>query len=266
MRRIQGEIFVGTLLVLASAVILIVMALNEQQRLADYEVQQAAARIEFGAGVYETNCTSCHGSMGQGIPGLAPSLRSNEFFSERLAEVGWDGSLEDYIVSVVTTGRQISTRPSLYVGGGSPAMPTWSEKFGGPLRDDQITAVAAYIMNYGPYALGLAPTPVPFEEDIDETDPLALGLAAFNGAGCIACHTVSGISTATVGPVLDGLASNAGDRVPGLSAEEYIRESILEPNAFVLAGYQEGIMLQTFSESLTDEQVENLVAWLLTLE
>lgn len=266
MRRVHIEIFVGTLLVLLSAVILIVMAINEPQRLADYEVQQAAARIEFGAGVYEANCTRCHGTMGQGIPGLAPSLRDEAFFTERLAEVGWEGGLEDYIVSVVTTGRQVSTRPGLYVGGGSPAMPTWAEEFGGPLRPDQIAAVAAYIMNFEPYALGQVPTPVPIAEPIDESDPLALGLASFNAAGCIACHTVSGISTAAIGPSLDGLASRAGDRVAGLDAEAYIRQSILEPNAYIVEGFEPDIMLQTFAESLNDEQLDNLVAWLLTLE
>lgn len=266
MKRVHIEILAGTILVLLSAVIVIIMAVREPQRLADYELQQGAAQIEFGAGVFEANCTRCHGSSAQGIPGLAPSLRDSAFFTERLDEVGWEGSLHDYIVSVVTTGRQVSTRPGEYVGGGSPAMPTWSDKFDGPLRDDQIRAVAAYIMNFEPYALGLVPTPAPLAQPIDESDPAALGLATFNQAGCAACHTVSGISTAVVGPVLDGIASRAGDTVAGLSAEEYIRQSILEPNAYIVEGFQENIMLQTFSDTLSDEQVESLITFLLTLE
>lgn len=266
MKRVHIEILAGTFLVLLSAVIVIIMAVREPQRLADYELQQGAAQIEFGAGVFEANCTRCHGSSAQGIPGLAPSLRDSAFFTERLAEVGWAGSLHDYIVSVVTTGRQVSTRPGEYVGGGSPAMPTWSDKFDGPLRDDQIRAVAAYIMNFEPYALGLVPTSAPLAQPIDESDPAALGLATFNQAGCVACHTVSGISTAVVGPVLDGIASRAGDTVAGLSAEEYIRQSILEPNAYIVEGFQENIMLQTFSDTLSDEQVASLITFLLTLE
>ena len=66
MKRVHIEILAGTILVLLSAVILIVMAVREPQRLADYEIQQGAAQIEFGAGVFETNCTRCHGSSATG--------------------------------------------------------------------------------------------------------------------------------------------------------------------------------------------------------
>jgi cytochrome c len=82
----------------------------------------------------------------------------------------------------------------------------------------------------------------------------------------VACHTVTGISTATVGPVLDGLASRAGDQVEGVSAEEYIRQSILDPNAYVVEGFTEGIMPQTFGDTLTEGQIDGLIAFLLTLE
>jgi mono/diheme cytochrome c family protein len=236
MKRVQLEIIIGTILVLLSAAILIVLGVREPDRLAKYDVEQAAAKIEFGASVFEANCTRCHGSQAQGIPGVAPSLRSEEFFTQRIDEVGWGGGLEDYIVSVVTVGRQVSTRPGLYVGGGSPAMPTWSEKFGGPL------------------AL------------VDESDPIAFGQATFTAAGCVACHTITGISTGTVGPVLDGVATRAGSRVAGLTAEEYIRQSIREPSAYVVDGFEDGIMPQTFADTLSQAQIDSLVAFLLTQE
>lgn len=266
MKRVQLEIIAGTILVLLSVVIVIALAVQEPKRLADYELNQAAGRIEFGAAIFETNCTRCHGSQAQGILGLAPSLRSNEFFAERVAEVGWAGSLEDYVVSVVTVGRQVSTRPELYVGGGSPAMPTWSDAFDGPLREDQIRAVAAFIMNFEAYALGEVPTPEPLAPLLDESDPVALGQATFEGAGCVACHTVTGVSTGIVGPVLDGIASRAGDTVAGLSAEEYIRQSILNPNASMVDDFAESIMPGSFSETLSEEQIDSLIAFLLTLE
>jgi mono/diheme cytochrome c family protein len=266
MKRVQLEIFAGTILVLLSVVIVIVLGLRETERLADYVQFQAASKIEFGAAVFETNCTSCHGPQAQGIAGLAPSLRDNEFFTQRIIDVGWEGSLEDYIVSVVTMGRQVSTRPELYVGGGSPAMPTWSDTFGGPLRKDQIAAVAAFIMNFEPYALGLAPTPVPLAPLEDLSDPVALGRATFTEAGCVACHTVSGLSIGTVGPILDGIGSRAGETVAGLSAEEYIRQSILDPNFFMVDDFAEGIMPQSFADTLSDEQIDSLVAFMLSLE
>jgi mono/diheme cytochrome c family protein len=255
MKRIQLEIVLGTVFVFLSAAILIAFGFREQDRLAESEETQRAELIEFGAGIYEQNCTRCHGSHGQGIVGLAPCLRCEELFTTRLEEVGWEGSLEDYVVSVVTIGRQVSTRPALYPGGGTPAMPTWSEQFGGPLRQDQVRAVAAFVVNFETWALepDLVPTPVGLV--VDPTDPTSLGRVVFIEAGCVACHTVSGVSSATIGPVLDGLASRAGDTVAGLSAEDYIRESILNPNAYIVDGFTEGIMVQTFGDSIAPEDL-----------
>ncbi len=266
MKRVQLEIILGTVFVLLSAAIMIVLGIREPQRLADYEVQQRAEEIEFGASVFVTNCTRCHGTQAQGITGIAPSLRDNHFFTQRIAEVGWGAGLEDYIVSVVTTGRQVSTRPQLYVGGGTPAMPTWSEKFGGPLRDDQIRAVAAFIMNFEPYALGQVPTVEPLLPVVDESTPEGRGQVVFLQAGCNACHTISGLSTGTIGPVLDGVGLRAATRVEGLTAEEYIHQSIIEPSAYVVEGYADGLMPQTFAETLTEEQIADLIAFLLTLQ
>ena len=127
MKRVQLEIVLGTVFVLLSAVILIYLGVGEQQRLKDYEELQKGEQIEFGAAVYEANCTRCHGDQAQGTA-IAPCLRCEELFTTRLEEVGWEGSLEDYVISVVTTGRRVSTRPELYPGEGKPAMPTWSEK------------------------------------------------------------------------------------------------------------------------------------------
>jgi sulfur oxidation c-type cytochrome SoxX len=268
MKRIQLEIVLGTILVLLSSAIVIVLGIREPARLAQYEMQQRAELIEFGASVFSINCTRCHGSQAQGIAGVAPSLRDEHFFAQRLAEVGWQGGLEDYIVSVVTTGRQVSTRPELYAGatGTRPVMPTWSEKFGGPLRDDQIRAVAAFIMNFEPYALGEVPTLQPLGPVADESTPEGRGQVVFSTAGCTACHAISGISSGTVGPVLDGLATRAGSTVSGLTAEEYIHQSIIDPSAYVVPGFTDGVMPQNFGEILTEEQINDLVAFLLSLQ
>ncbi|KAA3644513.1 MAG: hypothetical protein DWQ07_13920 [Chloroflexi bacterium] len=264
MKRVQLEIILGTLFVFLSALILISYATQETSRLAEYEVAQEAELIEFGASIYENNCTSCHGDFAQGIAGIAPCLRCEELFDGRIEAIGWEGELEDYIVSVVTTGRQVSTRAE-YFGGGSPAMPTWSEKFGGPLRDDQVRAVSAYIMNFQAEALGEVAAVPPPPIAIDSSTPEGLGRAQFVISGCTACHAVSGVSEATIGPSLNGIATRAETRVEGLSAAEYILESIIDPNAYLVEGYGADIMLQTFGESMAEEDFNNLIAYLLTL-
>ena len=84
-------------------------------------------------------------------------------------------------------------------------------------------------------------------------------------AGCRICHSLDP-GLVLIGPSLDGIATRAATRVPGLSAEEYIRQSILDPNAYVVEGFPAGQMLQNFGELLSGEDIDNLVAFLLTLE
>ena len=100
------------------------------------------------------------------------------------------------------------------------------------------------------------------------------GQALFIGtAACASCHTVQGVAQGVLGPPLDGIASAAANRISGYSAEEYIRESILEPDAYTAGAadglsqdYQEGLMQATMAGiSLSEEDVDNLVEYLLTL-
>lgn len=266
MKKVHLNIVLGTIFTLISVLILIVMAAEEEDRLVDYEAQQIAAQIEFGAAVFSTNCTACHGDYAQGIPGKAPCLRCSEFFESRLAEVGWSGSLENYIINTVSGGRQISTRPGLYQGEGQgpPVMPAWSDEFDGPLRKDQIRAVAAFIANFEQWAVepDLVPTPL---VALDPDDPVAIGRVLMTQYGCTGCHTVEGVSTATTGPVLNGIATRGESQEGYASAEEYIRDSILNPSAVVVGDFNDGVMPANFSELISDENLGHIVAFLLTL-
>jgi mono/diheme cytochrome c family protein len=230
-----------------------------------WDQSHQAQGIEVGAELFGTNCSGCHGTNGQGIPGLAPALNDRYFFTDRVKDVGWQGSFEDYIISTISTGRVVSTRPE-YVGGGKPAMPTWSERYGGPLRDDQIRNIAAFILNWEATAMGevelvTLPTATPSPEEA--ADPVARGRQVFTTAGCTACHTIEGISNGIVGPNLTKVGEVAATRKDGVSAEEYIHESIVSPNAFVVEGFQPNLMPQNYSQQLSTKQLDDLVAFLL---
>lgn len=81
--------------------------------------------------------------------------------------------------------------------------------------------------------------------------------------GCITCHSLDG--SKLVGPSMKGIAGRAGSEVSGKSAEEYIKESILNPNAHVVKDYVQGVM-QSYEKELTAQQLADLVAYLLTLK
>jgi mono/diheme cytochrome c family protein len=275
--RVQIEIALGILLISLTATILIIVGLNEEARMERFALAQSAQAIEVGAELYGINCSDCHGPNGQGVPGLCPPLNDLYFFEDRLVDVGWSGTQEDYIVSVVSSGRVTSTRPDQYFGAGVPAMPAWSEHYGGPLRDDQIRNIAAFIMNWEATAGEAASQPALPSEPVGLDITIALpegnparGEALANSQGCVACH----ISTPT-GPAWGATASEpaiaqrASTRFQqadytgtAVTAEQYLFESIVLPNIHLVAGFAP-IMPDNYGQTLTEQDLADLIAYLL---
>lgn len=85
-----------------------------------------------------------------------------------------------------------------------------------------------------------------------------------NAPGCITCHSLEP-DVVIVGPSQAGLATRAETRVPGQTAEEYIRNSIINPDEHVVEGFAPGLMYQHYGTDLTEEQIDDLVAYTLTL-
>ena len=81
-------------------------------------------------------------------------------------------------------------------------------------------------------------------------------------AGCTSCHSVEPGQDG-VGPSLAGIGTLAGSRVAGVSAADYLRESITDPNSYVVDGYNTGVMPGGWD--LSDAQIDSLVDYLLDL-
>ena len=96
--------------------------------------------------------------------------------------------------------------------------------------------------------------------------------AVFAGAGCIACHAVTEDAPPGVGPNMVGLVDFAAKIIESpdytgkaTTVEEYIHESIVDPLIFVVPDYQP-VMPATYQDTLTEEQISQLVEYLLTFK
>jgi len=89
----------------------------------------------------------------------------------------------------------------------------------------------------------------------------ALGKTTFASAGCGGCHTFKPAGTdAQVGPDLDNLVADA--KKAGEPEDAYIKQSIVDPNAVIVSGYQPGVMPTTFGQTLSSKELDGLVAFL----
>ena len=85
------------------------------------------------------------------------------------------------------------------------------------------------------------------------------GETVFASAGCGACHEFTPAGTdSQVGPSLDAIQPTGGKPL-----EEFIRESIVEPDAVIAAGFRPDVMPKTFNQTLSDDQLDDLVQYLV---
>ncbi len=102
--------------------------------------------------------------------------------------------------------------------------------------------------------------------DVPPPPGVGEGRDVFNSraAGCPTCHSVRQGDDG-IGPSLYGVATRAGGRVEGLTPELYLRNSILLPDQFVVPGFPAGQMLPIYRDRFSEEQLDALVAYLMTL-
>ena len=147
-----------TVIVLAGMVI---YWLGETTRLAEAAESFADERVHRGREIYTEQCSSCHGSQGEG--GIGTALNNRELLKN---------TLDDVFFSIVRSGVP------------STQMPAWSVDFGGPLTDEDVKDVVAFIRAWEP----TAPTIEPELFTPDETR----GALLFSTT-CALCHGENGL-------------------------------------------------------------------------
>ena len=95
--------------------------------------------------------------------------------------------------------------------------------------------------------------------------PTDAGRQVFLTAGCTACHTIDTIPAArgNVGPNLTNVGTRAGTRKPGMSAEDYLKESVIQPDAFIAPGYTNDMPPGLVQPG---PNLDNLIAFLSSLK
>ncbi|MEO8396324.1 MAG: cytochrome c [Chloroflexota bacterium] len=87
----------------------------------------------------------------------------------------------------------------------------------------------------------------------------------YGSPACKNCHsTGAGHGLFAIAPNMTGIAKRAALRVPGMSAPQYIEESIRHPESYIVSGFRP-IMYPDFAEDYTDQDIADVVAYLMTL-
>jgi mono/diheme cytochrome c family protein len=187
------------------------------------------ADLSNGKALFTQECGTCHilgraGTQGRTGPDLDAAFRA------ALADGVGRKTVEGVVHDQILNPRQSSAMPAEIVTG------------------DDARDVAAYV------AFAAART------GEDQGALAQAGLAGartgeqiFTAAGCAACHTLSKAgANGNIGPNLDELAE----------PEEYVRESLVDPDAEVAEGFQGGVM-PSYDGRLSDEQLQALTEYLL---
>ena len=252
----QVKVVIGTIAFMLTMIILGYAALREPERLGHFTAAREGRTIETGAKLYTDNCATCHGVDGKaeecydaaGNSITCQGLPLNSYFlvcgdaPARLEQTRFEGTKQQFVERTIAAGRS------------GTVMPAWSGRYGGPMRDDQVQNVAAFVLNFANEEF-CAQEPITFDwpESVDdllvlETDDFVAapgdaenGAALYASYGCNACHgNVDEAGSNQIGPWLGEIAEVGATRVEGQTAAQYVYESVLYPNNHIAPDCAQG--------------------------
>lgn len=210
----------------------------------------AGERVYNGAG----GCTACHG-LGTRAPNLLTDHAGQGAIGARCGKRKPDESCKVYLYESLTN-------PSSYVVSGfGPIMPDMRRQ----MAEDQIWSVVAFLEAQGgevdvtaddlPKGGATGAVAGPAAAAGPAPSATSDARAIMKEQGCFACHKL-GEEGMPIAPAFDHIGSRVG--------RDYIRESILDPNARVAKGFEQfkGMMPTFFGQRLSAAQLEAVVAFL----
>ena len=183
--------------------------------------------LDRGQQLFTQKCGTCHTLTGAGTNGaVGPNL--DYAFKQARAEGEDSDTFEGVIKAQVENPR--------------PADPQQTDVYmpADLVTGDDLNDVAAYVASVA---------------GVPGIKPPAFAPPQFFATNCGGCHTLAQAgTTGNVGPNLD-------EALKGMSATQ-ISQSITDPNAVITPGFQPNVMPQNFGQTLTPQQLQQLVAYL----
>jgi len=125
--------YASLLMIIATALLISLLTVNQQQQQASASAQLYQTRLQTAAARYATYCALCHGLLGQGING--PALNNNPDVSKLT---------DDDLTRIISGGIADPNNPK------SLLMPAWLQAYGGPLTEQDISDLVAFIRSSDP--------------------------------------------------------------------------------------------------------------------
>jgi cytochrome c oxidase subunit 2 len=222
---------------------------------------------EIGESVYnQQGCMACHSV--DGSKRVGPSFQ-NIYNREATYDQGKAYKAdEEYI-------RESILNPNKHIVDGYPAnqMPAYE----GLISDDQIKALIAWFKTLdGKSSAATSSAPkaeFKFAKMYGKDTGPSLspeaerGKALYAGKACIGCHSLDG--SKVVGPTWKNLYAAKAHKMADGSAvdvnDSYIKESILNPNAKIVEGYQAGLM-PSYQGQLSDAEISDIIEFMKTVK
>ena len=111
------------------------------------------------------------------------------------------------------------------------------------------------------------PAEVVMKKDMTSADMVKTGKEIAEGKGlCLTCHTIGKQGGPFRFPDLGGVGTRAATRVPGLNDVQYFAQSLYEPGAFIVPGYNPGMpVINKPPIGLSDQEILTVISYLQSM-
>lgn len=129
-----------------------------------------------------------------------------------------------------------------------------------------VTAFYSYVGHMVPQKITYPPKTLEIRTDLTGDEMVEIGSEIVGGKGiCMTCHTI-GSDQPTRFPDLENIGVRAKTRKKGYSDMDYFAESLYEPNAYIVEGYNPGMPeISKPPINLTDQEILTVIAYLQSL-